>query len=293
MNDYLQQGISALKAGDRASARRLLVAAIRQSPDNVQAWLWLSGAVDHTNERIDCLNQVLRFDPENEIALRGLALIQKSTTPPGRADSDETGPDAHDTKIISDTNLENQELIPFSSTQRDDIFQEPIKDMDFRREMPIHPNIVYMKKISNDQDGEVIFRTRPSIAPTLIGFWCMFFIVLAMNSLIQEGPQAELSLSFMTCGILGAVVIYILVIRLSTKYEVTNRNIYLVTQGKRIVVPISHILDVVHKQTRFQKLIGLGDILIEASIDGILRQLRMYNLADSERRKEQITSLIK
>jgi hypothetical protein len=78
MNNPLQEGISALKAGDKVTARRLLGRAIQQDPKNHLAWLWLSGAVETEQERLTCLNKVLALDPENEIAKRGMASLQKS-----------------------------------------------------------------------------------------------------------------------------------------------------------------------------------------------------------------------
>lgn len=78
MNNPLQEGISALKAGDKVTARRLLGRAIQQDPKNHLAWLWLSGAVETDQERLTCLNKVLALDPENETAKRGMASLQKS-----------------------------------------------------------------------------------------------------------------------------------------------------------------------------------------------------------------------
>jgi hypothetical protein len=82
-NDLLQRGIAAIRAGDKAEARRLLGRAIQQNPRDEQAWLWMSGAVDTAQDRAACLNKVLEIDPQNEAAQRGLATLQKelSTTP--------------------------------------------------------------------------------------------------------------------------------------------------------------------------------------------------------------------
>jgi hypothetical protein len=84
MDNPLQEGIAALKAGDKVTARRLLGRAIQQAPKNVEAWLWLSGAVDTDEQRLTCLNKVLAIDPGNELALKGLASLQqrKNVSPP-------------------------------------------------------------------------------------------------------------------------------------------------------------------------------------------------------------------
>jgi hypothetical protein len=82
-NDLLQRGIAAIKAGDKAEARRLLGRVIRQNPRDEQAWLWMSGAVDAAQDRAACLTKVLAINPHNETAQRGLAALQKelSTAP--------------------------------------------------------------------------------------------------------------------------------------------------------------------------------------------------------------------
>jgi len=54
-----QEGIAALKSGDRVKARYLLRAATNQNADDIPAWLWLAGAVDSDQERLNCLARVL------------------------------------------------------------------------------------------------------------------------------------------------------------------------------------------------------------------------------------------
>jgi hypothetical protein len=80
--DLLQQGIAALQAGDKAQARQLFSQAIRQNSDNEQAWLWLSGAVETTSDKLMCLNKVLTINPANEAAQLGMATLQKSSVTP-------------------------------------------------------------------------------------------------------------------------------------------------------------------------------------------------------------------
>ncbi|MBN1812856.1 MAG: YIP1 family protein [Anaerolineae bacterium] len=76
-NDLLQRGIAAIKAGDKAEARRLLGRVIQQNPRDEQAWLWMSGAVDTAQDRLTCLTKALEINPNNEAAQRGLATLQK------------------------------------------------------------------------------------------------------------------------------------------------------------------------------------------------------------------------
>lgn len=80
MSDFTQQGIAALKAGDKQKAAQLLRFAIQNNSQDVQAQLWLSGAVDNDKERIECLQSVLRLDPNNQIAAKGLAKLVSQGT---------------------------------------------------------------------------------------------------------------------------------------------------------------------------------------------------------------------
>ena len=76
-DELIQQGISALKSGDRALACKLLLDSIRVQPNNEMAWLWLSGAVSSDQERRYCLEQVLSINPQSNPAIRGLAILPK------------------------------------------------------------------------------------------------------------------------------------------------------------------------------------------------------------------------
>lgn len=68
-------GIAALRAGDRASARASLVAALQVNPGDARAWLWLSGALDAPAEQRYCLERALVLDPASAAARQGLAML--------------------------------------------------------------------------------------------------------------------------------------------------------------------------------------------------------------------------
>ncbi len=81
MNELTQQGINALKAGNKLQARRLLQQAVQADPNDLQGWLWLAATVDGRAERMDCLRQALRIDPGNALALRALAELEQPPAP--------------------------------------------------------------------------------------------------------------------------------------------------------------------------------------------------------------------
>jgi len=68
VDDLLQQGITAFKAGKREEARKIFSAVVKQNPENSRAWGWMYNASNDDNERIYCVKQMLRIDPKNKQA---------------------------------------------------------------------------------------------------------------------------------------------------------------------------------------------------------------------------------
>ena len=68
MDDLIQQGIDALHAGNRDEARKILLTVIKQQPDSERAWGWMYNAANTDQERIYCLKEILRINPQNEKA---------------------------------------------------------------------------------------------------------------------------------------------------------------------------------------------------------------------------------
>lgn len=86
--ELVTEGRDALLAGDKARARALLQRAVRDEPDNVEGWLWLSGTHAQPEEIAYCLQQVLLRDPNNPQALEGmdwLAQTALAAQPPAQS----------------------------------------------------------------------------------------------------------------------------------------------------------------------------------------------------------------
>lgn len=77
-------GAAALRSGDRARARQLLVDAVRADPGSAEAWLFLAGAVTDERHQRECLERVLSLRPGHSVALRGLASLARraAASPP-------------------------------------------------------------------------------------------------------------------------------------------------------------------------------------------------------------------
>ena len=92
LEDMLANGIAAVKAGKMEEAQEWLVRLLQIDRYNEQAWVWLSGAADNDQDRLDCVLEVLKINPDNALAKRGLAALRaKGVSPaPPASESEET-----------------------------------------------------------------------------------------------------------------------------------------------------------------------------------------------------------
>jgi hypothetical protein len=89
LSQMLEEGIQAVKAGRVKEAQDWFVSLLQIDRYNEKAWLWLSGAADDDQDRLECILEVLNINPENAIAQRGLsALRAKGVTAPESAETE-------------------------------------------------------------------------------------------------------------------------------------------------------------------------------------------------------------
>lgn len=69
------EAYNALQQRDRNRARDLLARLIKLNPSRVDYWVWMSTVVDTHKERVFCLKEALRLDPQNVMARRGLIVM--------------------------------------------------------------------------------------------------------------------------------------------------------------------------------------------------------------------------
>lgn len=67
--------LEAINQGQTTRARDLFTRLLRSDSSKAEYWLWMSTLVDTVTERIYCLESVLRADPNNEAAKRGLIIL--------------------------------------------------------------------------------------------------------------------------------------------------------------------------------------------------------------------------
>ena len=70
-----REALEAIEQNQRVRARDLLTRLLRVDKENIDYWLWLSTVVDSDKERLFCLKSVLRIDPNNQAAQRGLRMM--------------------------------------------------------------------------------------------------------------------------------------------------------------------------------------------------------------------------
>lgn len=71
----LQDAIEAIRQEKFERARDILTRLLRSDPNNPTYWLWMSAAVPSRKEKVFCLENVLKYDPQNKLAKQGLALF--------------------------------------------------------------------------------------------------------------------------------------------------------------------------------------------------------------------------
>ncbi|MBN1582238.1 MAG: hypothetical protein JXA89_16150 [Anaerolineae bacterium] len=79
---FLHHAITAVRAGRKAEARKILDRILQDNPDHEQAWLWMSAVVETKQERVRCLEQVLAINPNNATARKGLVDLGGNTGAP-------------------------------------------------------------------------------------------------------------------------------------------------------------------------------------------------------------------
>lgn len=72
VEQLVQQGIAAAKTGRHGVAQQSLREAVRLAPNHELAWLWLSGVEDNEQAKLAALHEVLRINPSNGAAQKGL-----------------------------------------------------------------------------------------------------------------------------------------------------------------------------------------------------------------------------
>lgn len=306
MNEITQHGIEALKRGDRLGARDLLNQAVSENPENVLAWLWLSGAVDSDEQRIDCLLRVLQIDPENQAAVRGLeklssralATVSNKSSIANEPTAETTVPEDNGGSPIDAQSNDSSSRIPDSSpefSQDQPAPQvEPAQPQIPQAAVP-SPVVIQARQAApatpaTSAAPQRIFRIRPSLVPALTSFWFFFILLVAIYNLLGEPSTTTFAIIAVLFLIFEFIVLYVIVRNFRTVYELTDQYLSLPIQGKKAKLFNSDVLHIEPIRTFWQKIRGTADLLIDGVIDGKLTHLRLRDITDYKRRMDQISS---
>ena len=74
----IDKAFELMRSGKRTEARLMLRECLASDPENETLWLALANISDSQREKITCLKQVLRINPNNEMAQKGLCQLEQA-----------------------------------------------------------------------------------------------------------------------------------------------------------------------------------------------------------------------
>jgi hypothetical protein len=81
VNEVLQQAMEFYVAGHTVEAKALLLDLVRAHPTLEAGWMFLSYTLDDPSQKVDCLRQVIKINPQNSEARNTLESLVPSPTP--------------------------------------------------------------------------------------------------------------------------------------------------------------------------------------------------------------------
>jgi hypothetical protein len=82
MSERVREAAEYIKAGNKAEGRKILIEVLTEDEKNEAAWLWMSATVDTSDLRRECLEEVLKINPDNKSAQKALARLPKEEPRP-------------------------------------------------------------------------------------------------------------------------------------------------------------------------------------------------------------------
>ncbi len=76
-NQRIKDAIQALRGNDKARARQLILAEVKENPSNLTAWLWALEVAANDKEKRTILTKILSLDPTHQGALRYLKKLDQ------------------------------------------------------------------------------------------------------------------------------------------------------------------------------------------------------------------------
>lgn len=152
MDDLLQRGIAAVKAGDRDKARELLAQVIRADPHTEDAWLWLARVVDEPDRKRACYQRVLAINPNSDAAQEELMLLNEQPSSPLS-----TLPSSDPGWIYVLMNPSMEGIVKIGKTQRDP--EERAKELSSATGVPTPFHLAYRAYFRDCSQAEAYVHT--------------------------------------------------------------------------------------------------------------------------------------
>lgn len=81
MEDRIEQAVRHIELGNKMAAMSLLAQALKDEPENDEAWTWMAEVVDDPQKKEMCLEKALSINPANQEALEALSKINGEVQP--------------------------------------------------------------------------------------------------------------------------------------------------------------------------------------------------------------------
>ncbi len=190
MSGDLQNAISLIKSGQKQEAKSILIQILEEDNQNEKAWIWMSAVVETDEMRLECLEEVLRINPDNQVAQKGAAKLRENLPAPAPVVEDE--PEFED-KYDSDFLV-------------DDGWYDPIEpDLPFTTEQEPFSYENYAPKPNPDikiKSAKAAPRQRNSLTYSpWITIW--YRPRVTMRAIIESDPKRDVLLIVILSGILG------------------------------------------------------------------------------------------
>jgi membrane protein YdbS with pleckstrin-like domain len=257
MPTLTQQGIDAFKRGEKSVARELLRRATVQNPENVQAWLWLSGAAEDDQERIEYLQRALEIDPGNIAAAKGLAKLIANG--------------------VAQVQIKNSETTTQSNRKTNNLPPQKQKKIKERILFKAKPSVI------------------PFVIVFLFVIFLAISTVWVVIKVFGSSAMSWF-LGFSLVILFGALIWKIGIAFLKSlfaRYTLTTKHLIVKTgvlSRSQKTIPIDRIQDVSFQQVFLLRPFGVGNVIVESA--GERGEIRLQALADSRMRARQILHVV-
>jgi hypothetical protein len=73
----LGEATAVIRQGDKETGKALLLEILQDEPENDMAWVWMSAVMDTDELRLECLEEAISYNPNNQMAKKGLAKLRQ------------------------------------------------------------------------------------------------------------------------------------------------------------------------------------------------------------------------